>query len=213
MCCYIHHYMYVLLYPSLYVCAAISITICMCCYIHHYMYVLLYPSLYVCAAISITICMCCYIHHYMYVLLYPSLYVCAAIYITICMCCYIHHYMYVLLYTSLYVCAAIYITPHTPDSFKLWQFIAISILFYYTTELVRIAQPVQRLPTGWTVRGSNPGGGGGDFSAPVQTGPEAHPASCTMGTGSFPGGNVLPGRDADPSPLLIFFLSQRYNPL
>ena len=25
------------------------------------------------------------------------------------------------------------------------------------------------------------------FSAPVQTGPEAHPASCIMGTGSFPG--------------------------
>ena len=24
------------------------------------------------------------------------------------------------------------------------------------------------------------------FSAPVQTGPRAHPASCTMGTGSFP---------------------------
>ena len=38
---------------------------------------------------------------------------------------------------------------------------------------------------GWTVRGSNPGGGGGDFS-PVQTGPGAHPASCKMGTGSFP---------------------------
>jgi len=28
---------------------------------------------------------------------------------------------------------------------------------------------------------------GARFSAPVQTGPEAHPASCTMGTGSFPG--------------------------
>jgi hypothetical protein len=28
---------------------------------------------------------------------------------------------------------------------------------------------------------------GRDFSAPVQTGPGAHPASCTMGTGSFPG--------------------------
>ena len=27
----------------------------------------------------------------------------------------------------------------------------------------------------------------GRFSAPVQTGPGAHPASCTMGTGSFPG--------------------------
>ena len=34
------------------------------------------------------------------------------------------------------------------------------------------------------------------FSAPVQTGPGAHPASCTM----FPGGKERPGRDADPSP-------------
>jgi hypothetical protein len=37
------------------------------------------------------------------------------------------------------------------------------------------------------------------FFAPVQTGPGAHPASCTMGTGSFPGGKERPGRDADPS--------------
>jgi hypothetical protein len=37
------------------------------------------------------------------------------------------------------------------------------------------------------------------FSAPVQIGPGAHPASCTMGTGSF-GGKERPGRDADPSP-------------
>ena len=37
---------------------------------------------------------------------------------------------------------------------------------------------------GWTVQGSNPDGA--RFSAPVQTGPGAHPASCTMGTGSFP---------------------------
>jgi hypothetical protein len=28
--------------------------------------------------------------------------------------------------------------------------------------------------------------GGARFSAPVQTGPGTHPASCTMGTGSFP---------------------------
>jgi len=41
---------------------------------------------------------------------------------------------------------------------------------------------------------------GAKFSAPVQTGPWAHPASCTMGTGSFPGGKERPGRDADPSP-------------
>ena len=40
---------------------------------------------------------------------------------------------------------------------------------------------------------------GARFSAPVQTGPGAHPASCTMGTGSFPG-IKRPGRDADPSP-------------
>ena len=51
-----------------------------------------------------------------------------------------------------------------------------------------------------TVRGSNPSGGGARFSAPVQTGRGAHPASCTMGTGSFLGGKERPGRDADPSP-------------
>ena len=41
------------------------------------------------------------------------------------------------------------------------------------------------------------------FSAPVQTGPGAHPASCTMGTGSFPG--VKSGRDMTltPHPLLV----------
>jgi hypothetical protein len=40
-----------------------------------------------------------------------------------------------------------------------------------------IAQSIQQLVTGWTVRG---------FFAPVQTGPGAHTASYTMGTGSFP---------------------------
>jgi hypothetical protein len=34
------------------------------------------------------------------------------------------------------------------------------------------------------------------FFAHVHTGPGAHPASCTMGTGSFPG-VTQPGRDAD----------------
>jgi hypothetical protein len=46
---------------------------------------------------------------------------------------------------------------------------------------------------------------GARFSAPVQTGPGAHPASCTMGTGSFPRGKERPGRDADPSPLLVLW--------
>jgi hypothetical protein len=41
------------------------------------------------------------------------------------------------------------------------------------------------------------------FSAPVQTGPGAQPASCAMGTGSFPG--VKNGRDMTltPCPLLV----------
>ena len=44
---------------------------------------------------------------------------------------------------------------------------------------------------------------GARFSAPVQTGPGAHPASCTMGTGSFPG--VKSGRSVTltPHPLLV----------
>jgi hypothetical protein len=40
---------------------------------------------------------------------------------------------------------------------------------------------------------------GARFFAPVQTGPETHPASCTMGTGSFPGVK-RPGRGADHPP-------------
>jgi hypothetical protein len=38
------------------------------------------------------------------------------------------------------------------------------------------------------------------FSATVQTGPGAHPASCTMGIGSFPEVKSGPELDADPSP-------------
>jgi hypothetical protein len=40
---------------------------------------------------------------------------------------------------------------------------------------------------------------GASFSAHVQTGPWVHPASCTMGTGSFPGVK-RPGRDVDHPP-------------
>ena len=41
------------------------------------------------------------------------------------------------------------------------------------------------------------------FSAPVQTGPGAHPASCTMGTGSFPGVKRGRGVRLTPHPLLV----------
>ena len=44
---------------------------------------------------------------------------------------------------------------------------------------------------------------GSRFSAPVQTGPGAHPASCTMGTGSFPGVKSGRGVTLTPHPLLV----------
>jgi len=52
---------------------------------------------------------------------------------------------------------------------------------------------------GLDVQGSNPGEGGARFSAPVQTGPVARPASYTKDNGSFPGVKRL-GRGAGLSP-------------
>ena len=44
---------------------------------------------------------------------------------------------------------------------------------------------------------------GARFSAPVQTGPWAHPTFCTMGTGSFPGVKSGRGVTLTPHPLLV----------
>ena len=44
---------------------------------------------------------------------------------------------------------------------------------------------------------------GARFSAPVQTGPGAHPASCTMGTGSFPRVKSGRGVTLTTHPLLV----------
>ena len=44
---------------------------------------------------------------------------------------------------------------------------------------------------------------GARFSAPVHTGPGAHPASCTMGTGSFPGIKSGRGVTLTPHPLPV----------
>ena len=41
------------------------------------------------------------------------------------------------------------------------------------------------------------------FSASVQTGPGAHPTSCTMGTGSFPGRKGGRGVTLSLNPLLV----------
>jgi hypothetical protein len=44
---------------------------------------------------------------------------------------------------------------------------------------------------------------GARFSAPVQTGPGAHPSSCTMDTGSFPAAKSGPGVTLTPHPFLV----------
>ena len=44
---------------------------------------------------------------------------------------------------------------------------------------------------------------GARFSAHVQTSPGAHPASCKMGTGSFPGIKSSRGMTLTPDPLLV----------
>ena len=73
--------------------------------------------------------------------------------------------------------------------------------------LYRALVPVQGstllIATGYGLDGPGSNLSGARFSPPVQTGPGAHPASCTMGTGSFPG--VKSGRDETltPHPLLV----------
>jgi hypothetical protein len=44
---------------------------------------------------------------------------------------------------------------------------------------------------------------GAIYSAPVQTGPRAHPASCTVGTASFPGVKYGRGVLLTTHPLLV----------
>jgi hypothetical protein len=47
------------------------------------------------------------------------------------------------------------------------------------------------------------------FYSPVQTGPGAHPASCTMGTGSFPGVESGQGVTLTPHPHLVLRSTNR----
>ena len=64
-----------------------------------------------------------------------------------------------------------------------------------------VAQSVQRLSYGLDGPGSNPGED--DFFPPFQAGPGAHPASCKMGTGSFPGVKCGRGVLLTTYPLLV----------
>ena len=65
----------------------------------------------------------------------------------------------------------------------------------------RVAQSVLRLTKGWTARGSN-SGGERDFP-PSRPALCPHPASCTVGTGSFPGVKFGRGLLLTTHPLLV----------
>jgi hypothetical protein len=67
----------------------------------------------------------------------------------------------------------------------------ISICTMFALDCLRDGRSGDRIPVGTR------------FSAPVQTGPESHPASCTMGTGSFPGVRCGRGVTLTPHPLLV----------
>ena len=69
-----------------------------------------------------------------------------------------------------------------------WEITRVYPNILYRFDSLRAGRSGDRIPVG------------ARFSAPVQTGPGAYPASCTMGTGSFPGVK-RPGRGADhPAP-------------
>ena len=72
-------------------------------------------------------------------------------------------------------------------------------LIGYIENVGRVAQWVRRLTTGWTVRGSNPGGA--RFSARPDR--PWCPPSCTMGTGSFRGVKYGRGVLVTTQPLLV----------
>ena len=73
----------------------------------------------------------------------------------------------------------------------------------------RIAQTVQRLATGWMVRGSNPGGGEIFRTCPDR--PWGPPSLLYNGYRVFPGGKERPGRDADPSPPSSTVVKKEYS--
>jgi len=95
-------------------------------------------------------------------------------------------------------CSCHLIQCHSLSSFVLWHAINITIIF------VRRPGSVVGVATGYGLDG--PGiesRWGARFSAPIQTGPGAHPDSCTMGTGSFPGVKSGRGPTLTPHPLLV----------
>ena len=74
--------------------------------------------------------------------------------------------MCVCMYVCMYVCIYVSMYVGTYVCMKVCMFVCMYVCVYYVFMYVytmydvgRVAQSVQRLPTGWTDRGSNPGGG------------------------------------------------------
>ena len=86
----------------------------------------------------------------------------------------------------------------------------------YSFAVGRVAQSVQRLATGQTGWGSNPGGSEIFRTCPDR--PWGPPSLLYSGYRLFPGGKERPGRDADPSPpsalvkIVELYLYSPYGP-
>ena len=84
-----------------------------------------------------------------------------------------------------------------------WYWITITYYICMIT-LYNVGRVAQSVATGYGLDGSGiESRRGARFSEPVQTGPEVHPASCTMSTGSFSGVKSGRGVTLTPHPLLV----------
>ena len=80
----------------------------------------------------------------------------------------------------------------------------VSGIFKWLLEFCSGPGSVVGIPTGYGLDGPEiESRWGARFYVPVQTGPGAHPASCTMGTGSFPGVKSGWSVTLIPHPLLV----------
>ena len=124
--------------------------------------------------------------HCFFHIIWVPFFIIVRVYMAVCFVCFCS--ILQIIYSYCYICSVLFILFHC----VLLCIVLCKCVLYYCH---------RRLPTGWTVLGSNPGGA--RFSAPVQTGPEAHPASCTMGIGSFPELRCGRGVTLTPHPVLV----------
>jgi hypothetical protein len=149
-------------------------------------------SVFVCAFVFVCVCVfvcmfvCLCVCVFVFVCLWVCFCVCARV--CICLCVFVCVFMYVCLCVFVCLCVCV----------RVFVFVCVQ-LCEIDSPTVRLSRPdmvccATKNKLVWTVnslwlRSGNriPVGVRERFSAPVQTGPVAHPASYTMGTGSLPG--------------------------